>query len=82
MKINLISMDIEMESLDINIRKWFNMNKKFILNMVRSYIRNYGWAFGGASEMYLNLEQLYKEHPYNLEDKYGESKPYYILAAA
>ena len=82
MKINLINMDIEMESLDINIRKWFSMNKKFILNMVKSYIRNYGWAFGGASEMYLNLEQLYKEHPYNLQEKYGEeAKPYYLLAA-
>lgn len=52
--------------------KWFFINEKFIKKLVESYIRNYGWAFGGASEMRLDIKQLYREHPYNLEEKYGE----------
>lgn len=65
------------------IEKWYMSNFGFIMNLIRSYIKDFGWAFGGASEMFLNIEELYREHPYNLKDKYGEeSKPYYLLAAA
>ena len=55
-----------------SIKKWFFMNEKFIEKLVNSYICDYGWAFGGASEMCLDIEQFYREHPYNLEEKYGE----------
>ena len=64
---------------------WFFMNKKFIEKLISSYIRNYGWAFGGASEIHLDLKQLYKNHPYDLEEKYGEElspTAYSILMAA
>lgn len=82
MKINLINKNVEMENLDENIKNWFSMNEKFIEKLIDSYIRDYGWAFGGASEMYLNLKQLYRDHPYNLEEKYGEENPSYFLLAA
>ena len=69
-----------------NIEKWYLENFGFIMKLIRSYIKDFGWAFGGASELYLDMDTLYKEHPYNLEDKYGEEtktvKPYYILSAA
>ena len=62
----------EGELIDINIKRWFSINEKFIERLVESYIRDYGWAFGGASEMHLDIKQFYREHPYNLEEKYGE----------
>ena len=75
MIIDLVNNDIyieEGELIDINIKRWFSMNEKFIERLVESYIRDYGWAFGGASEMHLDIKQFYMEHPYNLEEKYGE----------
>lgn len=84
MKINLINNAIEMGNLNLddNIKNWFKMNEEFILNMIEKFIRDYGWALGGASEMYLNLKELYNEHPYNLEEKYGAIyAPYYLMAA-
>lgn len=63
------------------IGKWYLENFGFIMNLIQSYIKKFGWAFGGASEMFLNIEELYREHPYNLKEKYGEAKPYYLLAA-
>ena len=75
MIIDLVNNDIyieEEELIDINIKRWFSMNEKFIERLVESYIRDYGWAFGGASEMHLDIKQFYREHPYNLEEKYGE----------
>lgn len=64
------------------IDSWYAENFDFIMNLIRSYIKHFGWAFGGASEMFLNIEELYRDHPYNLGDKYGAtSKPYYLLAA-
>lgn len=75
MIINLINNNIHVEDNELNnenIKKWFSMNEKFIENLVESYIRDYGWAFGGASEMHLDIKQFYREHPYNLEEKYGE----------
>ena len=75
MIIDLVNNDIyieEGELIDINIKRWFSMNEKFIERLVESYIRDYGWAFGGASEMHLDIKQFYREHPYNLEEKYGE----------
>lgn len=62
----------ENELNDESIKNWFSMNEKFIENLVESYIRDYGWAFGGASEMHLDIKQFYREYPYNLEEKYGE----------
>ena len=75
MIINLINNNISIEEGELdneNIVKWFYMNEKFIENLIESYIRDYGWAFGGASEMHLDIKQFYREHPYNLEEKYGE----------
>ena len=75
MIINLVNntFDIEEGELDNeNIKKWFSINEKFIENLIEIYIRDYGWAFGGASEIHLDLKKLYREHPYNLEEKYGE----------
>lgn len=75
----------EGELEDIEIYDWFSMNKKFIENLIIGCIRNYGWAFGGAPEMYLDLKKFYREHPYNLEEKYrGELSPttYSLLMAA
>ena len=75
MIINLVNntFDIEEGELDNeNIKKWFSINEKFIENLIESYIRDYGWAFGGASEIHLDIKQFYMEHPYNLEEKYGE----------
>lgn len=75
MIIDLINNEFSIEEGELdneNIVKWFSMNEKFIENLVESYIRDYGWAFGGASEMHLDIEQFYREHPYNLEEKYGE----------
>ena len=67
------NLHIEENELDNEkIISWFFMNKKFIEKLVSSYIQNFRWAFGGTSEMYLDLKQLYKAHPYNLEEKYGE----------
>ena len=62
----------ENELNDEKIVSWFSINEKFIEKFIESYIRNYGWAFGGAFEMRLDLKKLYREHPYNLEEKYGE----------
>ena len=62
----------ENELDDEKIIYWFSINEKFIEKFVESYIRDYGWAFGGAFEMHLDIKQLYREHPYNLEEKYGE----------
>lgn len=80
------NLHIEENELDNEkIISWFFMNKKFIEKLVNSYIRNYGWAFGGASEMYLDLKQLYRTHPYDMEEKYGEElspSTYSILMAA
>lgn len=64
------------------INSWFSMNENFIEKLIRNYIHDYGWAFGGASEMYLDIKQLYRDHPYNLEEKYGEENPSYFLLAA
>ena len=75
MIIDLINIEIFIEEGELdneNIISWFSMNEKFIENLVESYIRDYGWAFGGASEMHLDIKQFYREHPYNLEEKYGE----------
>ena len=75
MIINLINNKIFIEEGELdneNIISWFSINEKFIENLVESYIRDYGWAFGGASEMHLDIKQFYREHPYNLEEKYGE----------
>lgn len=70
---NINNLHIEENELDNEkIISWFFMNENFIKKMIESYIREYGWAFGGASEMYLDLKQLYREHPYDLEEKYGE----------
>jgi hypothetical protein len=67
------NLHIEENELDNEkINNWFFMNEKFIKKLISSYIRNYGWAFGGASEMCLDLKKLYREHPYDLEEKYGE----------
>ena len=88
MNINLRNMSyiIEKGELDNeNIIRWFSMNEKFIEKIVESYIRDYGWAFGGASELYLDLKQLYRAHPYDMEEKYGEElspSTYSILMAA
>ena len=80
------NLHIEENELDNEkIISWFFMNEKFIKKLINSYIRNYGWAFGGASEMCLDLKQLYKNHPYDLEEKYGEELSptvYSILMAA
>ena len=62
----------ENEFDDEDIISWFSINEKFIERLIESYIRDYGWAFGGAFEMRLDIKQLYREHPYNLEEKYGE----------
>ena len=62
----------ENEFDDEDIISWFSINEKFIEKFIESYIRDYGWAFGGAFEMRLDIKQLYREHPYNLEEKYGE----------
>ena len=62
----------ENELDDEKIKRWFSINEKFIEKFIESYIRDYGWAFGGAFEMHLDIKQLYREHPYNLEEKYGE----------
>ena len=62
----------ENELDDEKIVSWFSINEKFIEKFIESYIRDYGWAFGGAFEMRLDIKQLYREHPYNLEEKYGE----------
>lgn len=73
--INLINNDISIEEgelLDRNIKNWFSMNEKFIEKLIKSYIRDYGWAFGGASEMHLDIKQFYREYPYNFGEKYGE----------
>lgn len=79
---NINNISIEEEELDENVINWFSMNENFIEKIIKSYIRDYGWAFGGASEMYLDIKQLYRDHPYNLEEKYGEENPsYYLLAA-
>ena len=67
---NLYIEENELDNEDI--KKWFSINEKFIEKFIESYIRNYGWAFGGTFEMCLDLKQLYREHPYNLEEKYGE----------
>ena len=75
MIIDLINNKIFIEEGELdneNIISWFSINEKFIENLVESYIRDYGWAFGGASEMHLDIKQFYREHPYNLEEKYGE----------
>ena len=75
MIINLVNntFDIEEGELDNeSIKKWFSINEKFIENLIESYIRDYGWAFGGAYEIHLDIKQFYMEHPYNLEEKYGE----------
>ena len=69
--INNISIE-EGELDNEKIISWFSMNEKFIEKFIESYIRDYGWAFGGAFEMHLDIKQLYREHPYNLEEKYGE----------
>jgi hypothetical protein len=83
---NINNLFIEKGELDNEeIINWFSMNEKFIEKMIKSYIREYGWAFGGASEMYLDLKQLYREYPYDLEEKYGEElspSTYSILMAA
>lgn len=71
-KINNILYIEENELDDEDIKKWFSINEKFIEKFIESYIRDYGWAFGGAFEMHLDIKQLYREHPYNLEEKYGE----------
>lgn len=80
------NLHIEENELDNEkIISWFFMNENFIKKLIDSYIREYGWAFGGASEMYLDLKQLYKNHPYDLEEKYGEElspTAYSILMAA
>ena len=80
------NLHIEENELDNEkIISWFFMNENFIKKLIDSYIREYGWAFGGASEMYLDLKQLYKNHPYDLEEKYGEELSptvYSILMAA
>ena len=62
----------ENELDDEKIVSWFSINEKFIEKFIESYIRDYGWAFAGAFEMHLDLKKLYREHPYNLEEKYGE----------
>ena len=75
MIIDLINNKIFIEEGELdneNIISWFSINEKFIENLVESFIRDYGWAFGGASEMHLDIKQFYREHPYNLEEKYGE----------
>lgn len=75
MIIDLINNKIFIEEGELdneNIISWFSINEKFIEKLVEIYIRDYGWAFGGASEMHLDIKQFYKEHPYNLEEKYGE----------
>ena len=69
--INNISIE-EGELDNEKIISWFSMNEKFIEKFIESYIRDYGWAFGGAFEMHLDIKQLYRDHPYNLEEKYGE----------
>ena len=69
--INNISIE-EGELDNEKIISWFSTNEKFIEKFIESYIRDYGWAFGGAFEMHLDIKQLYREHPYNLEEKYGE----------
>ena len=69
--INNISIE-EGELDNEKIISWFSMNEKFIEKFIESYIRDYGWAFGGAFEMHLDIKQLYREYPYNLEEKYGE----------
>ena len=69
--INNISIE-EGELDNEKIISWLSMNEKFIEKFIESYIRDYGWAFGGAFEMHLDIKQLYREHPYNLEEKYGE----------
>ena len=83
MKINLVNNNIiEMENLDEKIKSWFEMNEEFISNMITKFIRDYGWAFGGASELHLDIKELYNEHPYNLAEKYGAIyAPYYLMAA-
>jgi hypothetical protein len=75
---NKIDFYIEKEELDdVKINEWFSINKKFIENMIKSHIHNYGYAFGGASELYFDIKEFYREHPYNLEEKYSGS----LLAA-
>lgn len=84
MKINLNNYKnfiIEYIPSNEKIDRWYLENFGFIMNLIQSYIKKFGWAFGGASEIYLDVYALYKEHPYNLEEKYGEAKPYYLLAA-
>ena len=64
---------IEENELDNeDIISWFSINEKFIEKFIERYIRDYGWAFAGAFKMYLDLKKLYREHPYNLEEKYGK----------
>ena len=75
MIINLVNNTFVIEEGELDnesIKKWFSINEKFIENLIESYIRDYGWAFGGASEIHLDIKQFYMEHPYNLEEKYGE----------
>ena len=79
---NINNISIEGEELDGNIVSWLSMNEKFIERLIESYIRDYGWAFGGASELHLDIKQLYRDHPYNLEEKYDEENPSYFLLMA
>ena len=67
---NLYIEENELDNEDII--SWYFMNKKFIEKFIERYIRDYGWAFAGAFEMHLDLKKLYREHPYTLEEKYGE----------
>lgn len=85
MIIDLITYKSSLEEGELDnkqINRWFSMNENFIEKLIKDYIRNYGWAFGGASEMYLDIKQLYRDHPYNLEEKYGEENPSYFLLMA
>ena len=67
---NLYIEENELDNEDII--SWFSINEKFIEKFIERYIRDYGWAFAGAFEMHLDLKKLYREHPYNLEEKYGK----------
>ena len=54
---------------------WLGMNWEYISQAVENFCYNDAWCCGGVFEVELDILQIYKNAPYDLEAKYRETHP-------